>query len=69
MKRFSAFLRGEGNMASCQLEGDFVRGLLEGPLDPEAWVTPLNNTLAEAGWLTGSPSFPLLVRPTGSPPG
>ena len=56
MKRFSAFLRGKGNMASCQLEGDFVRGLLEGPLDPGAWVTPLNNTLAAAGWTSAAPS-------------
>ena len=56
MKRFSMHLRGEGNMASCHMEGDFLRGVIKGPMDRNAWVAPLKNTLAEAGWLTGSPS-------------
>ena len=56
MKRFSMHLRGEGNMASCHMEGDFLRGVIKGPMDRNAWVAPLKNTLAEAGWLTDSPS-------------
>ena len=60
MKRFSMHLRGEGNMASCHLDGDFLRGVIKGPLDRNAWVAPFKNSLAETGWVPVTPSPSLL---------
>ncbi len=50
MKRWTAFLNGEGQRVQCQLEGDFIRGTIQGPLDEAGWTTPLHAALSESGW-------------------
>jgi len=50
MHRFSLQARGDDREFLATLDGDFVKGRMRGPLDPQYWTDPVQEALASGGF-------------------
>jgi hypothetical protein len=56
MRRFSVQASGSDAVFSAELDGDFLVGTLEGPLNLEGWTGPIQSALASGGFAVEPPA-------------
>lgn len=56
MRRFSVQASGSDAAFSAELDGDFIEGTLEGPLNPGGWTGPIQSALASGGFAVEPPA-------------
>ena len=57
MRRMSLRSRGDADVFAATLDGDFVQGDIEGPLDPSHWSGPIQEALASGGFAEAPAPF------------